>query len=225
MMVPHGFPTSKPKQVCKLQKSLYGLKQASRRWFERLSALLLNCGYIQAPSDHSLFVKAGSSSFTVIIVYVDDIVLMGTSLDEFTCLKCTLHEAFGIKDLGVLKFFLGLEATHSLHGISLCQRQYCLNLLANSGLLGCKPIGTQLEPGTHLLQDDSGSYPDIPAYRCLVGCLLYLTTTRPDISFATQQLSQFLSSPTMTHFQSAQRVLKYLKGSPGKGIMFSRSSC
>lgn len=104
------------------------------------------------------------------------------------------------------------------------KRQYCLNLLANSGLLGCKPIGTQLEPGTHLLQDDSGSYPDIPAYRCLVGCLLYLTTTRPDISFATQQLSQFLSSPTMTHFQSAQRVLKYLKGSPGKGIMFSRSS-
>lgn len=205
-------------------KSLYGLKQASRSWFERLTALLKECAYTQAPSDHSLFVKKAADSFTILIIYVDDIVLAGTSLSEFESLKNTLHQVFGIKDLGTLKFFLGLEAAHSSTGIHLCQRQYCLDLLTDTGFLGCKPVSTPMEPGSHLFHDDSGEFPDVPAYRRLVGRLRYLTTTRPDISFATQQLSQFLSHPTNAHFRAAQRVLKYLKGSPGKGLLFSHSS-
>lgn len=153
MVIPQGFPNSKPNKVCKLLKSLYGLKQASCKWFERLSGVLSQCGYSQTPSDHSLFVKQTASSFTALLVYVDDIVLAGTSLLEFSELKAKLHSAFGIKDLGILKFFLGLEAAHSSKGISLCQRQYCLDLLTDSGLLGCKPVSTQMEVGTHLHQD------------------------------------------------------------------------
>jgi len=113
-------------------------------------------GYVQASSDHSLFIKNNSSTFTALIVYIDDIVLAGTSLDEFTFLKQTLHKEFGIKDLGILKFFLGLEAAHSPKGISFSQRQYCVDLLADTGLLGCKPVSTPLDPGTHLYHDDSG---------------------------------------------------------------------
>lgn len=91
-------------------------------------------------------------------------------------------------------------------------------------MTSCKPVSTPLEPGCHLHHDDSGAFNDIPQYRRLIGRLLYLTTIRPDICFATQQLSQFLSNPTNDHCQAAQRVFKYLKGSPSKGLFFSRDS-
>nr|KYP45329.1 Retrovirus-related Pol polyprotein from transposon TNT 1-94 [Cajanus cajan] len=186
--------------------------------------MLLQCGYSQASSDHSLFVKSTHDSFTVLLVYVDDVVLAGNSLHEFTSIKSALHKAFGIKDLGILKFFLGLEVAHSARGISLCQSQYCLDLLSDCEVLGCKPVNTPLEPGIHLYQDEGPAYLDIPGYRRLIGRLLYLTTTRPDICFATQQLSQFLANPRIQHYKAAQRVLRYLKGCPGKAIFFSRSS-
>ena len=111
---------------------------------------------------------------------------------------------------------------HSTRGISLCQRKYCLELLQDSGLSASKPVATPLDPVIHLHQDGGQSYPDIPAYRCLVGRLLYLTSTRPDIAFATQQHSQFMANPTMQHYKAAMRVVRYLKASPGRGLLFSR---
>nr|KYP55710.1 hypothetical protein KK1_001934 [Cajanus cajan] len=82
---------------------------------------------------------------------MDDIVLTGISLEEFSALKTVLHNDFGIKDLGVLKFFMGVEVAHFAQGISICQKQYCLDLLANFGMLGCKPVNTPSKPGTHLV--------------------------------------------------------------------------
>jgi len=130
-------------------------------------------------------------------VYVDDIILAGTSLSVFDELKDALHKAFRIKNLGKIKFFLGLEVARSSKGISLCQRKYCLELLEDAKLTGCKPVSTPLDPPTRLYQDAGFSYPDLAAYRRLVGRLLYLTTTRPDTAFATQQLSQFMASPQL----------------------------
>jgi hypothetical protein len=125
----------------------------------------------------------------------------------------------------ILKYCKALiEAAHSARGISLCQKQYCLNLLQEAGVLGCKPVSTPLDSSIKLYHDDGPKYADTAQYRRLIGKLLYLTTTRPDISFATQQLSQFLNSPTMVHFHAAQRVLKYLKGCPGKGLFFPRTT-
>lgn len=184
----------------------------------------MQLGYKQATAYYSLFTKATDASFTTLLIYVDDIVLVGNSIDEINFIKSTLDKHFGIKDLGVLKCFLGLEAAHSPKGISLSQRQYCLDLLADTGVAGSKPVSTPIEPKTRLHQDNGPAYSDVEGYRRLVGRLLYLTTTRPDISFAVQQLSQFLTQPTMLHFQAAQRVLKYLKGSPGQGLFFPRSS-
>jgi len=157
-------------------------------------------------------------------VYVDDIILAGDSLTEFEDIKSILHASFKIKDLGQLKYFLGLEVAHSKLGISLCQRKYCLDLLFDSGFINSKPVSTPSDPSIKLHNDSSPPYDDIHLMMILVGRLLYLNITRPDITFITQQLSQFLSKPTQIHHQAALRVLKYLKGCPDKGLHFPRSS-
>ncbi|XP_068504206.1 uncharacterized mitochondrial protein AtMg00810-like [Phaseolus vulgaris] len=204
------------------QEISYGLKQASHTWYEKLSLLLQSSGYAQAHADHSLFIKNTSYVFTVLIVYVDDIVLTGNCASEITKIKATLHSHLHIKDLGQLKYFLGIEVAHSSQGISLCQRKYCLDLIKDSGLMGCKPFSTPMDDFMRLHQDSSEPLPDPLSYRRLVGRLIYLTTTRPDIAFA--KLSQFMVTPTQTHLQVTLRVIRYLKGCPGKGLFFSRRS-
>lgn len=224
MSVPQGVQCSKPNQVCKLLKSLYGLKQASRKWYEKLTGFLITQGYKQSNSDHSLFTLHTNTDFTALLVYVDDVILAGTSMNEIDRIKFMLDSQFKIKDLGKLKYFLGIEVAHSKTGISICQRKYCLDLLKDTGLLGSKPLPTPLDPSIKLHQDTSKPFTDILSYRRLVGKLIYLTTTRPDIAFVTQQLSQFLTAPTTTHYESACRVVRYLKGSPGHGLMFRRDA-
>ena len=186
MIIPPGVSHSNPNQVCKLNKSLYGLKQASRKWYENLTSLLLTSGYKRASLDHSLFLKITSSSYTILLVYVDDVILAGNSLEEFPSIKQILHNVFQIKDLGILNYFLGIEVAYSSSGISLCQRKYCLDLLEDSGFLNSKPISTPSDPSVKLHNDDSEPYPDIPTYRRLIGRLLYHNTTIPNITFITQ---------------------------------------
>jgi hypothetical protein len=224
MTVPQGVTSPKPHQVCKLLKSLYGLKQASRKWYEKLSGILLEQGYKQSNSDHSLFTLTNKLGFTALLIYVDDIILAGNSLTEFERIKKIMDDEFKIKDLGKLKYFLGIEVAHSTKGISICQRKYCLDLLQATGLTGSKPAPTPLDPSVKLHQDNSAAYEDIAGYRRLIGKLLYLTTTRPDIAFAIQQLSQFLSSPTIVHYETACRVVRYLKGTPGRGLFIPKAA-
>ena len=113
---------------------------------------------------------------------------------------------------------------HSQAGITICQRRYCLELLTDSGLLGSKPVSTPTECSVHLRRDGTSPLSDAASYRRLVGRLLYLNSTRPDICFATQQLSQFMAAPTTAHLRAAHRVLRYLKASPGRGLLFRRGS-
>jgi len=223
MSIPEGVH-SFPGKVCKLKKSLYGLKQASRKWYEKLTALLLSEGYSQSGSDYSLFTLQQHHDFTAILVYVDDIILAGTSLNEFQRIKSILDVKFKIKDLGILKYFLGLEVSHSKTSISISRRKYCLDLLASSGLLGSKPASTPLDTSIKLHQDTSKPFEYVSCYRRLIGRLLYLNTTRPDISLATQQLSQFLNAPIVTHYKAACRILRYLKNNPGLGLLFPKTS-
>ncbi|CAJ2674628.1 unnamed protein product [Trifolium pratense] len=224
MQIPQGLEGISAGHVCKLVKSLYGLKQTSRKWYEKLSQSLNELQFHSVPSDPTLFIKKSATTFTALLIYVDDIVLTGDSMDEINLVKTHLHAAFGIKDLGVLKFFLGLEVAHSTKGISLSQRQYCLDLLAETGDLGCKPSSIPMDPGHKLHHDDSAPHTDITGYRTLVGKLLYLTNTRPDIAFPVQQLCQFLDCPTSLHYKAAHKVLRYLKGCPGTGLFFPRTS-
>ncbi|CAL1409609.1 unnamed protein product [Linum trigynum] len=223
MKLPLGLklPGDTSNLVCKLNKSLYGLKQASRQWNHKLTEFLLQAGYVQSKADYSLFTKHQDGLFLAVLVYVDDIILAGDYLSEIESLKQKLDAAFKIKDLGNLKYFLGLEIARNETGISICQRKYVLDLLQDSGLLGTKPVPTPCNPGVRLSIKSGVLLDDPSVYRRLVGRLLYLCNTRPDIAFAVHQLTQFMSAPTDLHLAAAHRVLHYLKGSPGRGLFFS----
>ncbi|KAF5455018.1 hypothetical protein F2P56_024637 [Juglans regia] len=224
MDLPPGLIVKGENKVCKLLKSLYGLKQASRQWFAKLSTALLDYGFTQGISDCSLFVKKSESSFIALLIYVDDILLASDSLIEIQLLKTFLHDKFTIKDLGELKYFLGLEIARTKNGISICQRKYVLDILEQAGVLGAKPATFPMESNLKLSSSDPDMYKDPSAYRRLVGRLLYLTITRPDLAYSVQVLSQFLSKPAVSHHQAAIRVLRYLKATPGQGLFFPASS-
>lgn len=164
------------------------------------------------------------TSFTALLIYVDDVILTGNSLDEIDSVKHFLHKSFRIKDLGDLKYFLGLEVSRSKLGIHLCQRKYALDILSDTGMLACKPASTPMIKDSRLLYDFEAAPHDPTAYRRLIGKLLYLTTTRPDIAFAVQQLSQFMQQPTIHHFEAAMRILRYIKKAPAQGLFFASDS-
>uniref|UniRef100_A0A2N9EJA7 Reverse transcriptase Ty1/copia-type domain-containing protein n=1 Tax=Fagus sylvatica TaxID=28930 RepID=A0A2N9EJA7_FAGSY len=225
MVMPPGFASKgEPNQVCKLTKSLYGLKQASRQWFAKFSSTILQHGFIQSKSDYSLFTRSHGSSFLALLVYVDDILIASNDMESVTKLKKSLDAEFKLKDLGNLKYFLGLEVARSSKGISLCQRKYALEILSDSGMLGSKPVQTPMEQNLKLSETDGTLLDDPSVYRRLVGRLLYLTVTRPDLSYSVQKLSQYMAKPTTSHLTAAHRVLRYVKGSPGQGLFFSASS-
>ena len=134
--------------------------------------------------------------------------------------KSQLDHLFKIKDLGQLKFCLGLEVARSRKGIFLNRRKYTLELLDVAGLLGCKPSNTPGDPQIKLHSKESHFLKDIFMYRLLNRQLIYLTNTRPDICFVVNYLSQFLSIPTTTHYQASLWILRYLKANPGRGLFF-----
>ncbi|KAK3041222.1 hypothetical protein RJ639_028482 [Escallonia herrerae] len=192
---------------------------ASRNWYQKFTAALLAIGFRQSTADYSLFTFTLGGSFVVVLVYVDDVIITGTDSDHICKLKNYLDTKFHIKNLGKLKYFLGIEVARSPAGIFLSQRKYVLDILAECGLTGCKPASFPMEQ-QHKLSNESGEICKNPEeYRRLVGRLLYLNITRPDISYAVHILSQFMHDPRQPHLDAAYRVLHYLKGSPGQGIL------
>ncbi|KAJ0947449.1 putative RNA-directed DNA polymerase [Helianthus annuus] len=226
MFLPEGYEDSDRSKVCKLNKSLYGLKQAPRMWNEKLVGVLLNSGFVQSKCDTSLFVKNTDNVFVVLLVYVDDIVVTGNSMSEIEKVKQSLKTQFLIKDLGLLQYFLGIEVLTCDEGLCLSQRKYCTDLLTEYGMLGCKPVSVPIDQShvvNALLENNSGPLQNITGYQQLVGKLIYLSHTRPDISYTVHILSQFMHSPTEGHLKLAFHLLRYLKSAPGKGLIFRKS--
>jgi hypothetical protein len=225
MDVPLGYmANSEAKIVCKLQRTLYGLKQSPRAWFGRLNLAMRKYGFQQSNSDHVLFLKHHRGKVTTLIVYVDDMIITGDDLEEITRLQEQLAIEFEMKNLKGLKYFLGIEVTRSKHGIFLSQQKYILDLLSEVGLLDCKPADTPIIQNHKL-----GEYPDqVPTdkgrYQRMVGKLIYLSYTWPNIVYAVSVVSQFMHCPSEDHMNAVIRILRYLKFSPGKGLMFTRNN-
>ncbi|XP_074363897.1 uncharacterized protein LOC141704569 [Apium graveolens] len=201
--------------ICKLIKSLYGLRQAPREWFTKFSDALLEYGYIQSKADSSLFVFHTSSTFTALLVYVNDIVLTGSCESSIKAVKDFLQSRFKPKDLGHLHYFLGIEIATSSKGIYLQKRKYALSLIHQAGLLAAKPSKITLAAQHNLHHLSGFPLSDGTPYRHLVDQLIHLTITRPELSYPVSILSQFLAKPTDIHLQTALKLIKYLKQSPG----------
>jgi len=215
MKLPPGHPQSNdPQLVCKLHKSIYGLKQSPRAWYVKLSTVLTELGFTRSNADHSLFVRTKPDERLVVLIYVDDLIVTGNNHAAITTLKSILHQRFAIKDLGVLKYFLGIEMATSHKGLFLNQRKYVLDLLREADMLDCKLAKTPLDSKLQLTLDgDSFDQPQL--YQKLMGKLIYLTITRPDLSHSVSIVSQFMHSPTATHMMIVKRILRYLKGTIG----------
>uniref|UniRef100_A0A2N9HHL8 Integrase catalytic domain-containing protein n=1 Tax=Fagus sylvatica TaxID=28930 RepID=A0A2N9HHL8_FAGSY len=222
MTQPPGFE-SKGECVCHLKKSIYGLKQSPRAWFDKFSKAVVSHGMTRSQADHSVFFKKTRTGIVILVVYVDDIVITGSDKEGIQILINHLSSSFLTKDLGKLRYFLGIEVARSKAGISLSQRKYTLDILQDTGYLGSKPVATPMEPNLKLMPDEGDFVDDPDTYRRLVGKLIYLTITRPDISYAVSIVSQFMTNPRVPHMNAVIRILKYLKNAPGRGL-FYRSS-
>lgn len=200
MTQPPGISSCNPHQVCKLRKALYGLKQAPRAWFERLSTFLCSFGFVHANADSSLLVYHHDKCFCYVLIYVDDIVITGSSSTFVEQLIQSLNKCFSLKDLGILSYFLGVEvSTLPSGGMFLSQKKYVSDLLYKTNMLQANPISTPMMSGSILSAFHGEKFADLKLYRSTIGALQYVTITRPEIAYSVNKVCQFMHSPTVSH--------------------------
>lgn len=224
---PLGFVSgTNPNHVCKLKKALYGLKQSPRAWFGKIAEFLEYNGFVITSADASLFVKRKNSKMAVVLVYVDDLIITGDHTEMISQLKENLCIRFHMKGLGKLSHFLGLELSYESTGIVLHQKKYSFDLLKKFGMLNCKPTVTPIDTNVKLSLDVGRELEDPTMYRKIVGSLIYLTLTRPDLALTVGVLSRFMQKPRKPHLEAARRVLRYIKYTMSYGVMFKKdTSC
>ncbi|KAE8663053.1 hypothetical protein F3Y22_tig00113123pilonHSYRG00166 [Hibiscus syriacus] len=223
MTQPMGFQSQDhPEYVCKLRKALYGLKQAPRAWYGKIAEFLTKSGYSVTPADSNLFVKANEGKLAIVLVYVDDLIITGDDEAEILQTKENLSVRFQMNELGQLKHFLGLEVDRTHEGIFLCQQKYAKDLMKRFGMLECKSTSTPMEPNIKMCAHEGKDLEDATMYRQLVGSLIYLTLTRPDISYAVGVMSRYMQNPKKPHLEAVRRILRYVKNTIDYGLLYKK---
>ena len=175
--------------------------------------------------DHSVFYHHTSSRQCIYLIdYVDDIVITDNDQDGIQRLKQHLFSHFQNKDLGKLKYFLGIEIAQSKSGVVVNKKTYALEILEKIGMLDCKPVNTPMDPNVKLVPRQGEPLRDPRRYQLLVGKLNYLTITRPDIFFPMSVVIQFLQSPCDSHWNAVIHILRYIKGTPGQGVLYENKN-
>ncbi|KAG8501579.1 hypothetical protein CXB51_003840 [Gossypium anomalum] len=227
MHQPPGYEQFGPngeRLVCQLTKALYGLRQAPRAWFDKLKQFLVSAGFTVSKSDASLFVRLSSDHTVYVLVYVDDIVITGSSVDEINCFVQMLHNQFALKDMGELHYFLGIEVSKSSSGsIHLCQRKYIRELLTRSSMANARSVHTPMITSSQLSKDEGEPLADPTEYRSIAGALQYIVLTRPNIAYAVNRVCQFMHAPTTLHMVALKHILRYLSGTLSHGLVFCKS--
>ena len=216
MQQPPGYVQSgKEELVCKLKKSIYGLKQSPRCWNEKFCEHMRALGFKESGADPCIFIRENEKKkLEIIAVYVDDLILIAETLEEIQHMKDCLSETFKMKDMGELRYCLGVNFELDENGIKLSQKQYLLRLLEKYGLSEANTVSTPMDPNVKLVKDDKYSKGVDPIlYQSMVGSLLHAArATRPDIAHAVGIISKFNAEPSQAHLTAVKRIFRYLKG-------------
>lgn len=221
---PSGFENPEfPNHVYKLDKALYGLKQAPRSWYDRLSKFLIDNGFKRGRIDRTLFIRTKNSNFIVVQIYVDDIIFGATN--ESLCKEFAdlMSKEFQMSMMGELSFFLGLQIQQTEQGIMIHQQKYIKELMKKFGMENAKVNDTPMGTNTRLDEDLKGTPVNQTLYRGMIGSLLYLTASRPDIAFSVGLCARFQANPKESHLSAVKRILRYLKGTDDLCLFYPRS--
>ncbi|KAI3735684.1 hypothetical protein L6452_15192 [Arctium lappa] len=222
---PPGFENpSYPDRVYKLKKALYGLHQAPRAWYDTLSSYLLENGFERGVIDKTLFIKRKKKDILLVQIYVDDIIFGSTRDNMCKEFEELMHQRFKMSSMGELTFFLGLQVQQKSDGIFICQSKYVQDILTKFGFSDSKPAITPMETHKQITADLEGEDMDVHHYRSMIGSLMYLTASRPDIMFPVCVCARFQVRPKQSHFQAVKRIFRYLKGQPRLGLWYPHDS-
>ncbi|GJZ28628.1 putative ribonuclease H-like domain-containing protein [Tanacetum coccineum] len=222
---PPGFEDpSHPNKVYRVVKALYGLHQAPRAWYERLSTFLLKHGYRRGAIDKTLFIKKDRRDIMLVQVYVDDIIFGSTKSSMVKDFEDLMQKEFKMSSMGELTFFLGLQVKQTTAGIFLSQDKYVKDILNKFDFRTIKPASTPIEAHKSLGKDEEGEEVDVHLYRSMIGCLMYLTASRPDIMFAVCLCARFQVTPKVSHMHAVKRIFRYLKHQPKLGLWYPKDS-
>lgn len=209
-------------KVYKLRKALYGLRQTPRAWYSKIESYFLKEGFEKCPLEHTLFIKVGENGMILIVsLYVDDLIFTGNNSDMFEEFKKSMKGEFDITDLGKMSYFLGVEVIQSSDGIFITQAKYAREILERFGMINCKPVSNPVVTGSKLSKRGGGAEVDITNYKHMVGSLMYLTATRPDLMYVVCLTSRYMEKPTEVHLQAAKRIMRYLRGTVNFGILYN----
>ncbi|GJR28641.1 retrovirus-related pol polyprotein from transposon TNT 1-94 [Tanacetum coccineum] len=225
MAQPPGFiDFKKLDHVYKLKKALYGLKQAPKAWYDRLKAFLIKHEYKMRMVDNILFTKKKSSNLIIVQIYVDDIIFGSTCQDMCDEFAKIMHDEFEMSMMGELNFFLGLQIKQMEDGIFFNQSKYIKEMLKKFGLEDSKPMKTPMSSDTKLTKDEECESVDSTKYRGMIGSLLYLTASRPDIMFSVCLCARFQEDPKTSHLEAVKRIFRYIKGTTHLGLWYPKGT-
>ncbi|KAI6694933.1 hypothetical protein NL676_022643 [Syzygium grande] len=183
---------------------------------------LLGLGFKKSLSESTIYVQKLVSDLVVVSLYVDDMLVIGSNSAQITAIKQEMMKMFEMTDLGEMSYFLGMEVRQTQNEVFICQKKYLKEILKRFNMEECKSVSTPMRQKEKLQKKDGSKLADERVYRSLIGCLMYLTSTRPDIMFTISVLSRFLNCASELQMVAAKRVLRYLKGTFSYGIKFCR---
>eukprot|EP00253_Pinus_taeda_P027311 PITA_27311 len=222
---PKGFILGNDaKLVCKLRKSLYDLKQVPRAWYYRLNKYLHQQGFSKGSADSNLYTKIDIDKLLIIVVYVDDIVFGSNEESMSQNFSSVMQQEFEMSLLGELTYFLGIQVQQNKDGIFLSQTKYLKQVLKKYGMEDSKPVCTPMVTGCTLNSNDESTVVHQPTYRSMIGSLLYLTGTQPDIVHAVGIVGRVQANPKESHLQAVKRIFKYLQGTHNFGLWYHRDT-
>eukprot|EP00253_Pinus_taeda_P028785 PITA_28785 len=198
-------------KVCRLKKALYGLKQAPRAWYSRIDSYLLENGFDKCEGEPTVFIKEKDGKLLIVVLYVDDVIFTGNDVYLIENFKTVMKEEFEMTDMGLLRYFLGIEVDQNENGIFISQEKYKNEVLGKFNMQECKAAITPTVMGLKLSKEDGNKDFDPSLYKSIVGSLMYLTATRPHIMFVVSLISRFMERPKEAHLQAAKRILRYVK--------------